>query len=207
MNINFQVEADFDLAKIPLRGWDRQLKESAEVVEKDHVERLERGKGVSGDQLRALKESTIRKKQRMGYRAPSKPLVAEGIMQHLESDKRVTKLKNREKISLRVTTKKGKEKPKQSRRKIGKFHQEGTDAHTIEVKKKPWLVFEGTSRVVATKKVQHPGMKPRVWFGISDKAFEDIAMIFTEEVSRRIQTACLEGTNPLSHIAGYSVSA
>ncbi len=207
MNINFQVEADFDLAKIKLRGWDRQLKESAEVVEKDHVERLERGKGVSGDQLRALKESTIRKKQRMGYRAPRKPLVAEGIMQHLESDKRVTKLKNREKISLRVTTKKGKEKPKQSRRKIGKFHQEGTKAHTIEAKKKPWLVFEGTSRVVATKKVRHPGMKPRVWFGISDQAFEDIAMIFVEEVSARIQKACLAGTNPLSHIAGYSVSA
>ena len=54
MNINFQVQADFDLAKIKLRGWDRQLKESAEVVAKDHVERLERGKGVSGDQLRAL---------------------------------------------------------------------------------------------------------------------------------------------------------
>ena len=207
MNINFQVEADFDLAKIKLRGWDGQLRESAEVVAKDHVERLERGKGVSGDQLRALKESTIRKKQRMGYRAPRKPLVAEGIMQHLESDKKVTKLKTMEKISLRVTTKKGKEKPKQSRRKIGKFHQEGTDAHTIEVKKKPWLVFEGTSRVVATKKVRHPGMKPRVWFGISDQAFEDIAMIFVEEVSERIQKTCLAAMNPLSHIAGYATSA
>ena len=207
MNINFQVEADFDLAKIKLHGWDGQLRESAKVVVKDHFERLERGKGVSGDQLRALKESTIRKKQRMGYRAPEKPLVAEGIMQNLELPKKVTRTKTMEKIQVRVTPKGGSEKPKQSRRKIGLYHQEGTKAHTIEAKEKPWMVFEGTSRVVATKKVRHPGMKPRVWFGISDQAFKDIAMIFVGEVSERIQTAALDGFNPLSHIAGYSVSA
>ena len=177
MNINFQVNADFDLAKIPLRGWDRQLKESAKIIAKDHFERLERGKGVSGDRLRALKESTIRKKRRMGYRAPETPLVAEGIMQNLELPKKITRTKNMEKISVRVTPKGGSEKPKRSRQLIGQHHQEGK------------------------------GQVKRVWFGISDKAFEDIAMIFTEEVSRRIQTACLEGANPLSHIAGYSVSA
>jgi len=177
MNINFQVNADFDLAKIPLRGWDRQLKEAAEVVTKDHFERLERGKGVSGDQLRGLKESTIRKKRRMGYRSPSTPLVAEGIMQNLERAKKIIRTKNMEKISLRVTSKGGSEKPKRSRQKIGQYHQEGK------------------------------GQFKREWFGISDKAFEDIAMIFVEEVSERIQKACLEGTNPLSHIAGYSVSA
>ena len=207
MNINFQVEADFDLAKIPLRGWDRQLKESANIVAKDHVERLKQGKGVSGDQLRALKESTIRKKRREGREAPTRALVAEGIMQNLERAKKIIRTKNMEKISLRVTSKGGSEKPKRSRQKIGKFHQEGTKAHTIEAKKKPWMGLEGTSRVVATKKVRHPGMQPRVWFGISNQAFEDIAMIFVEEVSERIQKTCLAAMNPLSHIDGYSTSA
>ena len=76
MNINFQVQADFDLAKIPLRGWDRQLKKSANIVTKDHFERLERGKGVSGDRLRALKESTIlrkRRQKRPPLRSPETP--------------------------------------------------------------------------------------------------------------------------------------
>jgi hypothetical protein len=180
MNINFQVQADFDLAKIPLRGWDRQLKKSANIVTKDHFERLERGKGVSGDRLRALKESTIlrkRRQKRPPLRSPETPLVAEGIMQNLERAKKVTKTKRMEKITVRVTSKGGSEKPKRSRQKIGQHHQEGK------------------------------GQVKRVWFGISNQAFEDIAMIFVEEVSARIQKTCLAAMNPLSHIAGYSVSA
>ena len=207
MNIHFQVGADFDLGKIRLDGWDRQLKDSAEIIAKDHVERLKEGKGVSGAKLKALKESTIRKKRYMGYKSPKTPLVAEGIMQNLEIAKRITRTKNMEKISARVTSKGGSEKPKRSRQKIGQYHQEGTKAHTIKVKKAPWLVFEGTSRLVSTKEVQHPGIPPRVWFGISDQAFEDIAIIFVDEVSKRIESAALNTVNPLSHIAGYSVNA
>ena len=180
MNINFQVKADFDLDKIRLRGWDRQLKKSAEIVVKDHFERLERGKGVSGAMLRRLEKSTIRRKRMQKsprLRSPETPLVAEGIMQRLELPKKITRTKNMEKISVRVTSKGGSEKPKRSRQKIGQYHQEGE------------------------------GQFKREWFGISNKAYEDIAMIFVEEVSERIQKACLEGTNPLGHIAGYSTSA
>lgn len=177
MNIHFQVGADFDLGKIRLDGWDRQLKDSAEIIAKDHVERLKEGKGVSGAKLKALKESTIRKKRYMGYKSPKTPLVAEGIMQNLERAKKITRTRNMEKISVRVTSKGGSEKPKRSRQKIGQYHQEGA------------------------------GQVKRVWFGISDQAFEDIAIIFVDEVSKRIESAALNTVNPLSHISGYSVNA
>ena len=180
MNIHFQVKADFDLDKIRLDGWDRQLKDSAKIIVKDHFERLRRGKGVSGAKLTALKESTILRKARQrnpSYKSPKTPLVAEGIMQNLERAKKITRTKNMEKISVRVTSKGGSEKPKRSRQKIGQYHQEGD------------------------------GQVERVWFGISDQAFEDIAIIFVDEVSKRIQSAALNTVNPLSHIAGYSVNA
>lgn len=180
MNIHFQVKADFDLDKIRLRGWDRQLEDSAKIIVKDHFERLERGKGVSGNKLTALKKSTIRRKlgqKRPQLRSPETPLVAEGIMQNLERAKKITRTRNMEKISVRVTSKGGSEKPKRSRQKIGQYHQEGA------------------------------GQVKRVWFGISDQAFEDIAIIFVDEVSKRIQSAALNTVNPLSHISGYSGNA
>jgi hypothetical protein len=45
--------------------------------------------------------------------------------------------------------------------KYGKYLEEGTPPHVIKPKKKPFLQFRVNGQFVRTKKVNHPGTKPR----------------------------------------------
>jgi len=74
------IEKNFNLNKIKL-DLHRELNQAAQIIRKDHYQRLEKGQGVDGSQMKSLKSSTIKRK------GNDKILVDTGKMRNLIIEK------------------------------------------------------------------------------------------------------------------------
>ena len=61
-----KVVKNFDLGKIKF-DLSKELNLAGQIIRKDHFQRLERGKGVKGTNMRALKPATIKEKAQVRY--------------------------------------------------------------------------------------------------------------------------------------------
>ena len=69
---------------------------------------------------------------------------------------------------------------------VGGFHQAGTRPYTITPKKAKFLRFKTASGVVYTKKVNHPGLPKREWFGISKTAEQRVLKMVGDRIEREL---------------------
>jgi|TARA_B100000315_G_C14355980_1_gene486191 hypothetical protein len=74
------VEMDFDLKRINF-NFSKELNKVGEIIKRDHYQRLERGEGVDGSQMKSLSPNTISAK------GNNKILVDTGQMRNLVIDK------------------------------------------------------------------------------------------------------------------------
>ena len=74
------VEMDFDLKRINF-NFSKELNKVGEIIKRDHYQRLERGEGVDGSQMKSLSPNTISAK------GNNKILVDTGQMRNLVFDK------------------------------------------------------------------------------------------------------------------------
>jgi hypothetical protein len=155
-----EITKEFDLRKIKL-DLSKQLNDAGRIIRLDHTERLESGLGVNGERMTPLKENTIIAK------GSDQILVDTGQMKLLEM-KRATRTK--QVVEIFPGRKKKYKGTNVTSADVGKLHQTGTSRYTITPKKAKFLRFKTTSGVVYTKKVHHPGLPKREWFGISKKA-------------------------------------
>jgi len=156
-----KIEVDIDI-KTPKVKVSDLVNDIADEVKRDHLSRVNDGKGVNGS-LKSLKPSTIASKKDRGYSKPSTPLYATGKMAKLKDYKKATKNDPTAIVGVR-----------ESREDIATYHQEGTSPHKIEAKNAPNLRFVTENGVQIRKSVNHPGNPKREWFGISKNLREKI---------------------------------
>ena len=66
------------------------LNDMADTAVKTMVNETEQGKDIQGKNFTRLKASTVKSKRKKGYRNPSKPLIATGLMKNIFKSKKAT---------------------------------------------------------------------------------------------------------------------
>ena len=133
-----KVVKNFDLGKIKF-DLSKELNLAGQIIRKDHFQRLERGKGVKGTNMRALKPSTIKRK------GSSKILVDTGKMRNL-----VIKKANKNNQVVEISPGKKAKRNGVTNQKIGYYHQTGS-GHLPE---REWFGVSKKSEVDAIKMVE-----------------------------------------------------
>lgn len=173
------MKMDFSLGKINL-DFKKELNLVGQIIKKDHFKRLENGKGVSGGQMKPLKPSTVRAK------GNDKILVDSGKMRNLVIDKAT---RTNQTVMVHPGKKQRYKGTGVTMYDVGGFHQGGTSSYTITPKGAGTLAFMGSDGMVFTKKVNHPGLAKREWFGISKKAEADAIKMIELKIEREIRRA------------------
>ena len=177
MKFSFGLKKTFDLGNINL-DLHKEINDIAGMIVKDHKDRLDSGMDIHGKPFKKLRPNPVAQKRAKGYKDPRKVLVATGTMQKLPPFKKATPASQTAEI-----------KPAKSRLKIGAYHQGGTKPYTIKPKKAKKLVFTTQSGKVMADKVNHPGLKKREWYGVSDKIAEKGFQFIMKEIDRRLNRA------------------
>ena len=153
-----------------------QLNRGGNIVMKDISEGIGFGRDINGKPFKKLSPNTVASKRAKGSPTPRTALSDEGVMKNTYIKKRAS----RHSQECIVTA------PK-SRAKIGQYHQQGTAPYTIVPKKAKLLSFVTQEGRVFAKKVNHPGLPKREWFGISQKAQDKIVKAMMEEIDAIIR--------------------
>ena len=157
------VEINFDLKRIDL-DFSKELNRAGEIIRRDHFQRLEKGKDVSGSQMRGLKPATIASKSkskdgRISANA-NKILVGTGQMRNLRK-KDATKERQTTELWVGRDKKHGSISPKGYPKsqvtpvEAGVYHQDGG----------------------------------REWFGISKDALQRCTEIMEKKIGQEIRRA------------------
>lgn len=108
-----KIDKKFNLKKIKF-DLSKELNLAAQIIKKDHFQRLEKGVGVNGSKMESLKPATIKRK------GSNKILVDTGKMRNLVIEK-ANKKKQRAVIHPGKKAKRG----KVTNQQIGFYHQKG----------------------------------------------------------------------------------
>ena len=173
------VEMDFDLKRINF-NFSKELNKVGEIIKRDHYQRLERGEGVDGSQMKSLSPNTISAK------GNNKILVDTGQMRNLVIDKAS---KTNQAVVIHPGEKRQYKGTSVTMSDVGGFHQKGTSPYTITPKKARILAFQGSDGMVFTKKVNHPGLPKREWFGISNDANQRSERLMEERIEQELRRA------------------
>ena len=133
-----KVVKNFDLGKIKF-DLSKELNLAGQIIRKDHFQRLERGKGVKGTNMRALKPSTIKRK------GSSKILVDTGKMRNL-----VIKKANKNNQVVEISPGKKPTRNGVTNQEIGYYHQTGA-GHLPE---REWFGISKQAEIDAIKMVE-----------------------------------------------------
>ncbi len=186
MKIDIDVKMSFDLKKINL-DLHRELNTAGLIIRRDHYQRLQKGKGVDGSQMRPLSPNTVAAKRaskdsRVSGNA-NKTLVSTGQMRNLVIEKATKSSQTVEVHPGRIRKYKG---TKVTMTDVGEFHQEGTGPYVIKPRNKKILRFQTKGGEVFTKKVNHPGLPQREWFGITLDAESRILQSIEDKIERQL---------------------
>lgn len=178
---SFIVEKKFDLSKITF-DMSKQLNEFADAIVLDHKNRLQFGQGVDMKPMAKLKGSTIASKRFKRLKKPRIPLYGTGLMSKVYVKKRASKTKQRAIVI-----------PPKKRKEIAKYHQYGTSGpypiRPIPPNNKLGPIFTNRGEMTFRKKVMHPGLKKREWFGITVKQEKVGLRLISNEIERVLKNA------------------
>ena len=149
-------------------NWDKlemfnEINIIADVIILDIKNGVRMGTDIRGNQFQELASSTLFAKKLNNQ--PTTPLYGTGLMHKVFKNPSATKSS----LIARVSVPKSK-----NRTNIGMYHNEGTDPYVITPKKAKLLSFPTRGGRVRTKRVNHPGLPKREWFGISEVALDKI---------------------------------
>ncbi len=173
------VTKNFDLGKINL-DLTKELNLCGQIIKKDHYQRLEKGEGVNGSQMKALSSNTVASK------GNSKILVKSGKMRNLLIDKAS---KSKQQVIIHPGKKQKYKGTNVTMADVGGYHQSGTKPYKIVPRKAKKLVFKTADGWVFTDKVNHPGLPKREWFGISAKAEKKCMDLIEHRIEQEIKRA------------------
>ena len=146
------------------------------MIVKDIKTGVQQGVDVNGRPFQQLSENTIASKNEKGQ--PNTPLIATGKMLEVYTSPKAT----RTNLVANVIPPKGKD-----RTTIGFYHNEGTDPYTITPKSAKMLAFKGQDGMIFTKKVNHPGLPKREWFGISEQVLGKIRKMLSIRLAEKLR--------------------
>ena len=173
------VTKDFDLGKINL-DLHKELNLCGEIIKKDHYQRLEKGQGVDGSQMKALSPNTEASK------GSSKILVKSGKMRKLLIEKAS---KSNQQVVLHPERKQKYKGTNVTMSDVGGYHQSGTSPYKIVPIKAKKLSFKTANGWVHTDKVNHPGLPKREWFGISEKTEKKCVDLIEMRIEKELNRA------------------
>jgi len=179
MRFNIDILKRFNLRKINF-DLHKELNKGGFIIRQDHIDRLDRGLGVDGRGMKGLKPSTIRAK------GNDQILVDTDKMRKLNVKKATPQ---KQLVEIAPGDKRKYPGTSVTQKDIGGFHQGGTKPYTITPKKAKFLRFKTASGVVYTKKVNHPGLPKRQWFGISKTAEERVVKMIESKINRELRNA------------------
>lgn len=133
------IKKKFNLSKIKL-DLHKELNYSADIIVKDHFERLNVGKSYKGGSMEPLKPATIKAK------GGSQILVNEDKMRHLN---RKNATKSRQVAEVFPGTKR--ERKGKTNQQIGSYHQEGGG----NLPKREWFGISKDSEKKSLKVIEH----------------------------------------------------
>ena len=179
MSPNIRIDKKFNLKKIKF-DLSKELNLGGFIVRQDHIDRLDRGLGVDGRGMTPLSPNTVASK------GNSKILVDSDKMRRLNVKKAT---KQKQIVTISPGGKRKYPGTSVTQKEVGGFHQAGTGPYTITPKKAKFLRFKTASGVVYTKKVNHPGLPKRQWFGISKTAEERVVKMIESKINRELRNA------------------
>ena len=154
------VEMDFDLKRINF-NFSKELNKVGEIIKRDHYQRLERGEGVDGSQMRGLKPATIASKSKSKDRRISananKILVGTEQMRNLVIDKAS---KTNQAVVIHPGEKRRYKGTSVTMSDVGGFHQKG-----------------------------NTNLPKREWFGISNDANQRSERLMEERIEQELRRA------------------
>ena len=179
MKPEIEINKNFNLSKIKF-DLSRQINMFAGSVIQDHKKRLQHGQGVDEKKMKKLSPSTIHGKRHNNLSKPRIPLYGEGKMLNVYSKERATKSKP---INIII--------PPNSRKEVASYHQFGTGPYSIKAKNSPVLgpLFNSKGQKYFSKKVNHPGLPKREWFGITKKQEIKGLKLINKAIDRMIRNA------------------
>ena len=176
MKTNIRIDKKFDLKKIKF-DISKELNLGGFIVRQDHIDRLDRGLGVDGRSMTPLSPNTVASK---GH---SKILVDSDKMRRLNVKKAT---KQKQIVTISPGDKRKYPGTSVTQKDVGKFHQAGTSPYTITPKTAKSLRFQTADGIVYTKKVNHPGLPKREWFGISKTVEGRVLKMVENRINREL---------------------
>jgi len=176
MSPNIRIDKKFNLKKIKFNLY-KELNLGGVIVRQDHIDRLDRGLGVDGRGMTPLSPNTVASK------GSSKILVDSDKMRRLNVKKAT---KQKQIVTISPGDKRKYPGTSVTQKDVGGFHQAGTRPYTITPKKAKFLRFKTASGIVYTKKVNHPGLPKREWFGISKTAEQRVLKMVGNRIEREL---------------------
>lgn len=176
MSPNIRIDKKFNLKKIKF-DLSKELNRGGFIVRQDHIDRLDRGLGVDGRGMTPLSPNTVASK---GH---GKILVDSDKMRRLNVKKAT---KQKQIVTISPGDKRKYPGTSVTQKDVGGFHQGGTGPYTITPKKAKFLRFKTASGVVYTKKVNHPGLPKREWFGISKTVEQRVLKMVGDRIEREL---------------------
>ena len=145
------------------RGLPTLVNRTAQAIKSDISGGIQQGVDIKGKPFTPLSSSTIQGKRIRSYKFPRRALFATGTMQNVYLAEKATLSKFKARLIMPI-----------SRQKVGVYHNEGTGPYTITPKsgnKRGVLgpLYSSRGEKYFTKKVHHPGLPKREWFGISER--------------------------------------
>ena len=173
MKLSVDIEKNFDLSKVKF-DLSKQINMFAGAVILDHKTRLNHGQDINGKPMKKLSGSTIQSKRAKRMKKPRVPLYGKGIMKNVYSKQRATKSN-----PLNIII------PPKEREKVAVYHQNGTKPYVIKSKDKMLgPIYTPRGNKFFAKKVNHPGLAKREWFGITEKQERNGLRLIELEIDR-----------------------
>lgn len=178
MNLSIELEKKFNLSKVKF-DLSKQINMFAGSVVLDHKNRLKYGQDVYEKPMKKLSGSTIQSKRNKGMRKPRVPLYGKGVMLNVYPVQRATKTKP---LAIII--------PPKKRKEVASYHQNGTKPYVIKSKTKLLgPIFTPRGDKFFAKKVNHPGLPKREWFGITVKQEKKGLKLIELEIDRILKNA------------------
>jgi len=177
--LKLNISKNFDLSKVRF-DLSKQINMMAGSVVLDHKKRLSNGQDIHEKPFIKLSASTIHSKRFKNLPKPRIPLYGKGIMLNVYSKQRATKNKQ---INIII--------PPKKRAEVATYHQSGTAPYVIKPKIANVLgpLFSSRGNKYFAKKVNHPGLPKREWFGITKKQEKKGLRLIERAISRILRRA------------------
>ena len=181
MRTTFDISKKFDLRKIKF-NLSKEINLWADAVVLDHKKRLQFGQGVDESPMKRLKGSTIQSKRFKMMPKPRVPLYGTGAMSKVYVKKRARRSKQ---VAIII--------PPKKRKEVAIYHQFGTPGPYPITPNPPKTrlgpIFTPRGAKYFPKKVMHPGLPKREWFGITKKQERTGFRLMEKEINRQTKNA------------------